>query len=53
MTEYRIEEHPILAVEPRERVEFYWQGRKLMAKEGEMISSALFAHGRPVHGDRR
>ncbi len=50
MTEYRIEEHPILAVEPRERVEFYWQGRKLMAKEGEMISSALFVHGIRIFG---
>jgi len=50
MTEYRIEEHPILAVEPRERVDFYWQGRKLTAKEGEMISSALFAHGIRIFG---
>lgn len=50
MTEHRIGEHPILPLEPRESVEFYWGGRKLLAGEGEMISSALFAHGIRVFG---
>ncbi len=45
MTKYRIEQHPILPVEPREGVAFYWQGQELMAKAGETIASALFAHG--------
>jgi sarcosine oxidase subunit alpha len=43
--DYRIVDHPILSVEPRVRVAFYWQGRELMAREGETIASALFANG--------
>ena len=48
MAEYRIEKHPILPAEPldaSEAIEFTWQGETLTAKRGEMISSALFAHG--------
>ncbi len=48
MAEYRIEKHPILPAEPldaSEVIEFTWQGETLTAKRGEMISSALFAHG--------
>src|SRR5450756_2782920 len=43
--DYRIAEHPILSVAPRACVAFYWQGRELMAREGETIASALFANG--------
>ena len=43
--DYRIAEHPILSVEPRAHVAFYWQGQELMAREGETIASALFANG--------
>ncbi|MCK4599043.1 FAD-dependent oxidoreductase [Candidatus Bipolaricaulota bacterium] len=50
MTEHRIRQHPILRIEPRESVEFYWKGRKLIAKQGEMIASALFAHGIRIFG---
>ena len=50
MTEYRISQHPILPIEPQEKVEFYWKGRKLIAKQGEMIASALFAHGIRIFG---
>jgi len=50
MTEYRIRQHPILPIEPQEKVEFYWKGRKLIAKQGEMIASALFAHGIRIFG---
>jgi sarcosine oxidase subunit alpha len=50
LTEYRIERHPILPVEPRARVAFYWKGRELTALEGEMIATALFAHGERVFG---
>jgi NADPH-dependent 2,4-dienoyl-CoA reductase/sulfur reductase-like enzyme/ferredoxin len=50
MTEYRIDEHPILPVRPQEGVEFYWKGRKLSAKKGEMIASALFANGIRIFG---
>jgi sarcosine oxidase subunit alpha len=50
MAEYRITEHPILPIEPRETVAFYWQGQKLIAREGETIASALFANGVRVFG---
>ena len=45
---YRIEKHPILTPEPAETIAFYWKGRKLSAKKGETISSALFAHGERI-----
>ncbi|MEN8152010.1 MAG: FAD-dependent oxidoreductase, partial [Planctomycetota bacterium] len=45
--ERRVDEHPILPTadgdEPR--VPFYWNGDRLSARPGEMISSALFAAG--------
>ncbi len=47
---FRIQAHPILPVEDRPTLEFYWQGKKLQAFEGEMISSALFAHGIHIFG---
>ena len=50
MAEYRIQEHPILPVEPRDSVAFYWQGQKLIAKQGETIASALFANGVRIFG---
>ena len=50
MTEYRIRQHPILPIEPQEKVGFYWKGRKLIAKQGEMIASALFANGVRIFG---
>ncbi|MBN1890969.1 MAG: FAD-dependent oxidoreductase [Thermoflexales bacterium] len=50
MTEQRIEQHPILPIETREDVTFYWQGRELVAKAGETIASALFANGIRVFG---
>jgi len=50
MADYRIQEHPILPIGPREGVAFYWQGRKLIAKQGETIASALFANGVRIFG---
>jgi NADPH-dependent 2,4-dienoyl-CoA reductase/sulfur reductase-like enzyme/ferredoxin len=50
MANYRIEQHPILPIEPRESVAFYWQGQKLTARQGETIASALFANGVRVFG---
>ncbi len=50
MAEYRISEHPILSIVPRPSVTFYWQGQKLMAREGETIASALFANGVRIFG---
>ncbi|MEA3356105.1 MAG: FAD-dependent oxidoreductase [Candidatus Bipolaricaulota bacterium] len=50
MTKYRTERHPILSIKPREDITFYWQGRKLIAKEGDMLSAALFANGIRIFG---
>ncbi len=50
MTTYRITEHPILPIEPREIVTFTWQGQELTAHKGETIASALFANGVRVFG---
>ncbi|MEJ5311788.1 MAG: FAD-dependent oxidoreductase [Anaerolineae bacterium] len=50
MADYRIAAHPILPIPPDDFVEFTWQGRPLTARRGEMIASALFAHGIHVFG---
>jgi NADPH-dependent 2,4-dienoyl-CoA reductase/sulfur reductase-like enzyme/Fe-S-cluster-containing hydrogenase component 2/bacterioferritin-associated ferredoxin len=47
---HRIEEHPILEARGKATVPFYFNGRKLWAREGEVISSALFAHGIGIFG---
>jgi len=46
MTERRVDEHPILATgDDAARVPFYFNGKRLGARPGEMISTALFAAG--------
>jgi NADPH-dependent 2,4-dienoyl-CoA reductase/sulfur reductase-like enzyme/Fe-S-cluster-containing hydrogenase component 2/bacterioferritin-associated ferredoxin len=50
MSDYRIKEHPILAVPPEPSVGFTWRGAPLLAREGETIASALFANGVRVFG---
>ncbi len=45
MSSLRILEHPIVKPLPEPTVPFTWQGRPLLAREGETIASALFAHG--------
>ena len=50
MTEFRIKEHPILAVEAKGAVPFTWKGRAFEAVAGETIASALFAGGVRVFG---
>lgn len=50
MTEHRIKSHPILKPLPEARVPFTFNGTPLLAREGEMISSALFAAGISVFG---
>ncbi|MFO0794644.1 MAG: FAD-dependent oxidoreductase [Candidatus Brocadiaceae bacterium] len=50
MTEYRIRQHPILAIEARKDVAFYWQGQIMAAKAGETIASALFSNGVRIFG---
>ena len=46
----RIEKHPILQVPREAGIPFYFNGRKLLAREGEVISSALFAYGIKIFG---
>ncbi len=48
--ERRIASHPVLAPLPPATVPFTFNGRELMARPGEMISSALFAAGITVFG---
>lgn len=50
MESHRIRTHPILQVEERPDVRFYWNRRPLTAKPNEMISSALIANGIQVFG---
>ena len=46
----RITKHPILSEPERETIEFDWQGKTLSARQGECISTALFANGIHVFG---
>ncbi|MCP4674843.1 MAG: 4Fe-4S dicluster domain-containing protein, partial [Deltaproteobacteria bacterium] len=46
----RIASHPILTPEPRVSIDFTFNGEKMTAREGEMISSALFAVGITIFG---
>ncbi|MBN1503650.1 MAG: FAD-dependent oxidoreductase [Candidatus Eisenbacteria bacterium] len=46
----RISGHPVIDVVERRDVPFTFNGRRLLAKEGEVISSAVFAHGIHVFG---
>jgi len=50
MSEWRIEKHPVLSIPETRKIFFYWNGQKLEANEGEVISSALFANGIHVFG---
>lgn len=47
---YRIEKHPVLEAKGEAKVHFYFNGKRLLAKEGEVISSALFAYGINIFG---
>jgi len=50
MEQFRIAEHPILEVPESKMIGFYFNGKHLEAREGEMISSALIANGIDVFG---
>jgi len=50
MNEHRVVRHPILPMEERERVAFYWRGQELSACRGETIAAALFANGIRIFG---
>jgi len=50
VSDRRIETHPILPPLDEARVDFTFNGRALKAREGEVISSALYAAGISVFG---
>jgi hypothetical protein len=50
MADYRIQQHPILPIPPRQPLTFSWQDQPLKALEGETISAALFANGIRIFG---
>ena len=50
MSDYRIKEHPILAIPGEAVVPFTWKGEGYRARPGETIASALFANGIRVFG---
>lgn len=50
MTIKRITQHPVLDIPEGRIVAFTWNGEQLEGREGEMISSALFANGIQVFG---
>ena len=47
---FRVDRHPILPIPSLRELSFTWQGRTITAREGETISSALFANGVRVFG---
>ena len=46
----RIKSHPILSVPKRREIPFVFDGKPFVAYEGEVISSALIAHGVKIFG---
>lgn len=48
--DYRLRRHPILPIRERKTVEFTWNGKSMIAYEGEVITTALFANGIQVFG---
>ncbi|MCK4385263.1 MAG: FAD-dependent oxidoreductase, partial [candidate division Zixibacteria bacterium] len=47
---HRIEQHPILEAKGEAKIPFYFNGKKMFARENEVISSALFANGIRIFG---
>lgn len=45
MVDFRIDEHPVLDFQPRQRVTFTFEGREMEGYEGEPIAAALHAAG--------
>jgi sarcosine oxidase subunit alpha len=50
MFEGRITRHPILSIPKGRKIGFYWNSKRLQARDGEVVSSALFASGIHVFG---
>ncbi len=50
MSDYRIQEHPILPAPSEAVVPFTWKGTAYRARKGDTITSALFANGVRIFG---
>ena len=50
MTDYHIHEHPIIKIERKDKVPFFWQDKPLMGYQGDTIASALIANGIHIFG---
>ncbi len=50
MSDKRIYSHPILEPDQEASLPFFWQDKRLMAREGEMITTALMAAGIHIFG---
>jgi thioredoxin reductase/Fe-S-cluster-containing hydrogenase component 2/bacterioferritin-associated ferredoxin len=50
MSDFRIQQHPILPSPSEASVPFTWKGQPMTARPGEVIASALFANGVRVFG---
>ena len=46
MSDRRIQKHPIITPDSEATIKFTFNGKEYMARPGEMISSAMMAHGR-------
>ena len=49
----RVKVHPILETEKKKEIKFYWNGKKLIANDCEMIASALIANGIQIFGHHK
>lgn len=50
MTDYHITKHPILHIPDKKKIKFTYNGKTYLAKEDEVISSALIANGIQIFG---
>lgn len=50
MVQNRIETHPILKIERKETLQFYWKDKVIESYPGETIASALIANGIDIFG---
>jgi len=46
---YKISEHPILNIEPTEKIKFIFEGKEIEGEKGFTIAAALHQAGHPVH----
>ncbi|MBN2890894.1 MAG: (2Fe-2S)-binding protein, partial [Bacteroidales bacterium] len=46
---YKINEHPILDINPVEKVTFLYEGKEVVGEKGFTIAAALHQAGFPVH----